>query len=203
MVIPILEIFESKQEISASAILTDEFVITAAHTFYPDGKIRHKASYCILVNGEKFFLTEPIFEDYIPAGEDEKENHTYHDLTIFRKPTGVLASPMYTLSKILPDVNKAIQLIGFPIGVDGIAVIDAFVRNNFEAPSKFSNGIDAWRYYHNCIELSEFGGDGISGGGVVFDSTVYGMMVRGSDCHKGVAIKSSYILEIIGNLASD
>lgn len=207
-IVPVLGLLnEEIQVIGTAIVLKCGLIITAAHTFYNEVKeeglvicaSRKDEVFEIEVNNKRFALGEPLYERY---SWDYKTivDETYHDLSIFKLPEGLMIESKLALDNFIEDGHMVIK--GFPNTNNQIETQSCDIDNRAYSIRTYQKQPTIRKRFTNCFHIRQSFQTGFSGGPILLDGNkVVGMVVYGdtnpSTFGGTTAIKAIHIFEIL------
>lgn len=208
MILPVV----NKKNVNATVFLIQQsLIITAAHTFYNEVKkgdliisaTRKDEVFEIEVSNKRFALGEPLYERY---SWDYKTivDETYHDLSIFKLPEGLINKSNLVLDNIA-DGHMVIK--GFPNADKQIETTPCNIDNEEYSIRTYQKEPAIRKRFTNCFNFKQAIQPGFSGGPILMaGNKVVGMVVYGdtNPYTEGgtTAIKATHIIEILSNFTN-
>lgn len=191
------EINDEKNLLGIGFILQSNYFITAAHVV--SDEYAKKFKYFLISMGDDIeILPKPFYLKFEKDYFDKDE--LYHDLAIYKISTN--DNSFYATTKT--SMSKNFKLNHFNYYNKEIEEIKV-IQNNFAMKlDKYSNVIKM----RNCFQVNKLLDSGDSGSPLFIDNIVYGMVTYAFNKNRKnhtslsytIAIKSSYILEVIQNV---
>ncbi len=201
-IIPIFGLLDGIRQVIATAfIIKQSLIITAAHTFYNEIKeechvisaTRKDEVFEIEVDGKRYPLGKPVYERYSWDYETIIDE-TYHDLSVFKKPVGF---NLHSELELTSEMKNFVFLSGYLHSNIEFESYKSDIYNENSSTRTYRKEPLIRKKFSNCFQLQENTGPGMSGGPVLFQNEVHGMIVFGHRDSGTTAIKAEHILEVI------